>query len=151
MSQVESEKTKGLARRFEWIASVERLKDRIKGWLTEIDPAHRLTMDEGPTVRLNEVGLGRYQITGLTIWFGLRDVRLEPIARVVAGSVASTGTMVIPRAFGRVDLTNGLNKHLIFRTAIDPEDQWQILAEDRREVSPFGRDSFEDAMRDLLG
>ncbi len=149
--EVQSEETKGLARRYEWIEAVERLKGRIKGWLAEIDPKTLLLIGETPQVHLNEVGLGQYQITGLTIWFGLREVRLEPVARNVAGSVASTGTIVIPRAFGRVDLTNGLSKYLIFRDATEPEDRWTIIEPDRREVGPFDRQSFEDALRDLLG
>jgi hypothetical protein len=150
-TKVQSEKSKGLAKRHQWIESVERLKDRMKGWLGEIDPGKLLTPDESPTVWLNEVGLGRYQITGLTIWFGLREVRLEPVARNVPGSVATRGPIEIPRAFGRVDLTNGLDKYLIFRNAVEPEDRWLILDEERHEARPFDRQSFEDAMRDLLG
>jgi hypothetical protein len=148
--RLQSEKSKAERKRDEWVGAVDRLKVRIQNWLAEDDPRQLLQIGRLP-FHLRERGIGSYRIDGLSIGLGPREVRLEPVARNVAGSVATTGAISMPRAFGRVDLTNGLEKYLIFRDAVEPEDRWRILDEDRHEARPFDRQSFEDALRDLLG
>jgi DNA/RNA-binding domain of Phe-tRNA-synthetase-like protein len=54
------------------------------------------------------------------------------------------------RAFGRVDLTDGGEKFMIFRSRKDPEDEWMIVEDRGYVVRKFDRRSFEDAMQSLL-
>jgi hypothetical protein len=148
-ASVENEKSKAASRRDEWLGAVNRLNDDVRSWLAKDDPKGYLAIED-EAHELREVGIGTYQIPGLLIGLGPREVRLKPIARYVAGSVASAGVIHIPRAFGRVDLTNGLSKYMIFRVETDPGDRWKIIKQDGYEVRPLDPRSFEDALRDLL-
>jgi hypothetical protein len=147
--KLRSEQAEALTKRAEWIAAVERLLGQIKDWLGQADPERILRIDEAP-LRIGEQGLGTYEIPGLTIGLGTREVRIKPVARHVLAPLRVTGRMHVPRAYGRVDLTNGLDRFMIFRTAKEPDDRWTIIEEDGPLMKPFDRDSFESAFQSLL-
>ena len=81
---------------------------------------------------------------------GRRSVRLEPIARNVVGPLSSTGFIHVSRAYGRVDLTDGVQEYMIFRVEKDPADQWSIVEQDGFRMRAFDQVAFEEAFKALL-
>jgi hypothetical protein len=138
-----------LAARDEWVACVNGLLERIREWLAAADPEHILTLSE-TTYEIRESGLGTYSVPGLTISLGPRVVRIEPVARYVVGPLSSTGVLHVLRAFGRVDMTDGLRRYYLYRTEMQPEDRWEIIEEDSRQLTRLEQDSFERALQSLL-
>jgi hypothetical protein len=59
---------------------------------------------------IREEGIGRYEVSGLVISLGPRMARVVPIARNVLGPLAATGSVHIIKAYGRVDMIDGLEK-----------------------------------------
>jgi hypothetical protein len=147
--KLRSEQSEALTKREEWIAAVDRLLAQIKAWLAQADTKGILMIDGSP-IRIGERGLGTYEIPALTIGMGTREVRIKPIARVVAAPLRETGRMPVPRAYGRVDMTNGLDRYMIFRTWKDPDDRWTIIEENGPLMEPFDQGSFESAFQSLL-
>jgi hypothetical protein len=147
--KLQGERSKAMKKRDEWIASVERLLAQIKEWLEDADTRKILTLTEGRAA-FREVGIGNYEAPFLLVEIGMRQVSIRPVARNVAGAVASTGAIDILQAYGRVDMASPLEKYMLFRTAKEPEDRWIIVGEDRYRSQPFDRESFEAAFRGLL-
>ena len=67
---------------------------------------------------------------GLVIRMEAREVRTVPIARMVVGPELSNGIIRLTRSFGRVDLTDGVEKFMLFRSQKDPSDEWVIVEEE---------------------
>src|SRR5690349_5159303 len=112
-------------RREEWLGAVARLMEQIKGWLRDADPEGILSVVPIPVDR-NETGLGSYRAEGFNI--SLNDdtsVQVIPIARNVAGFLAGGR-----RAEGRVDITNGVEKHSLYRTFEDGVENWYVFTRD---------------------
>ncbi len=78
-------------------------------------------------------------------------MRVKPVARFVATPMRSTGVILVPRVHGRVDMTNGLDKYLIFRVETEPQDRWSIIKQESSRLDPLDEDSFASALKDLLG
>lgn len=144
-----SEQSKATEKRDEWIAAVDRFNQDVKTWLEQDDPERLLTIEER-TYELREEGIGTYRVPGLLIGLGPREVRLEPIARFVAGPLSSSGIIHIPRAYGRIDLTNRLKKYMIFRTDLKLEGPWKMIEQDGYVLRPLAREPFEEALQRLL-
>jgi hypothetical protein len=147
--KLRTEQAEALSKRQEWIATVSRLLSQIKVWLDQADTQRILMIEEAP-LRLSEQGLGTYEIPSLTIGLGPREVRVKPIARYAATPLRSTGVIFIPRVHGRVDMTDGLNKYLIFRVETEPTDRWSIIKQDSSLLEPFDQDSFASALKGML-
>jgi hypothetical protein len=128
---------------------VDRVNKQITDWLMQADPDQKLIKVNQQPYELREVGIGTYQVNGLWITIGSRLIRVEPIARNVAGPHSSTGIVHIPRAYGRIDLTDGLQRFMIFRVEKDP-DHWNIIEQDSYRMHSFGQTSFEEACKRLL-
>ncbi len=137
-------------KRDEWIAAVDRLNQQIEEWLAQADPDHHVLQVSERLYPLREEGIGSYEARGLSIRLGPREVRVEPIARNVAGPLSATGVISVNRAYGRVDLTDGLRKFLIFRVEKDPEDRWNIIEQDSFRMRTFDQSAFENAFKSLL-
>jgi hypothetical protein len=148
--RLKTEGTRAARTRDEWIAAVDRLNQQIKGWLLQADPEHQLLEVRDRRYQLREEGIGTYEANGLSIGLGPGEVRVEPIARNVAGPLSATGVIHVNRAYGRVDLTDGLRKFLIFRVERDPEDRWNIIEQDGFRMRAFDQTAFEDAFKSLL-
>lgn len=146
--KLHGEQIEARGKREEWIASVRRLLDQIKGWLGEADTKGILSIDESP-LRLSEQGMGTYEIPALTIGMGAREVRIKPVARHVMAPLRATTMLQILRAHGRVDMTNGLDRYLIFRVGREP-DRWTIVEQNGPSVETFDQTSFESAFKSLL-
>jgi hypothetical protein len=147
--KLRGEQSEAMRKREEWIASVERLLAQMKEWLGQADAKRILMIDESP-IRVSERGLGTYEIPALTIGLGAREVRVKPVARYVGAPLRATAMLQVPRAYGRVDMTNGLDRYLIFRVEKEPADRWMIVEQDGPLVEPFNRTSFESAFQRLL-
>ena len=148
--KLRTEEPRAARKRDEWTAAVDRLNQRIREWLTQADPDQKiLEVRERPYPRREE-GIGAYEVRGLSIALGPREVRVEPIGRNVAGPLSATGVIHVHRAYGRVDLTDGLKKFMIFRVERDPEDRWNIIEQDGFRMQPFDQSAFEEAFKSLL-
>jgi hypothetical protein len=147
--KLRAEQAEAMGKREEFVKSVQRLLGQIKEWLEQADVKRILMIDESP-IRLSERGLGTYEVPALTIGLGTREVRVKPIARYVGAPLRATAMLQVPRAYGRVDLTNGLDRYLTFRVEKEVGDRWMIVEQDGPLVEPFDRTSFETALQRLL-
>jgi hypothetical protein len=136
-------------KRDEWVAAVDRLCNRIKEWLDQADPEKVLTVQDRP-YEIREEGIGTYKVSGISISLGPRHVDVEPVARNVMGPLSTTGVIYVSRAYGRVDLSNGLEKFMVFRVEKEPEDRWSIIGQDRPLMELLDQSTFEAALQSLL-
>ncbi|MEJ7639918.1 MAG: hypothetical protein WKF75_18600 [Singulisphaera sp.] len=136
-------------KRDEWVGAVDRLTSRMKEWIGEADSGGVLVLQDR-MFTLREEGIGAYEIHGLSIGLGPREIRLEPVARNVAGPHSATGVIHVSRAYGRVDMTDGLRKFVIFRLEREPEERWNIIEQDSYAMQLFNQQSFEAAVQSLL-
>jgi hypothetical protein len=148
--KLRNEQSQASLRRDEWVGAVDRLNRQITSWLTHADPDHVILEVRGFPCQIREEGIGSYEVPGLMISVGRREVRVEPIARNVAGPRSATGVIHVSRAYGRVDLTDGLQKFMLFRLEKDPEDRWSIIEQDGFQMQAFDQIAFEKAFRALL-
>jgi hypothetical protein len=147
--KLQNERSDAMKKRDEWVASVGRLLTQIREWLGEADANQVLTIEEGQ-LTLREAGIGTYDVPFLLIELGAREISINPIARFVAGPSSSTGSIRILRAYGRVDMSNRLDKYMIFRLEKELDGPWIIIEEDGYRSQPFNRDTFESAFQTLL-
>lgn len=148
--QIQNEELQAAAKCQEWATAVDRLVQQIEQWLAQADPDPKVLRTQRRTYQIREEGLGTYQVTGLSIWVGRREIRVEPIARHVAGPLSSTGVIHVHRSYGRVDLTDGLQKFMMFRVEVEPEDRWNIIEQDSFQLQSLNQQSFEEAFKSLL-
>jgi hypothetical protein len=64
------------------------------------------------------------------------------------GVVGPQGDVGI-RAEGRVDITDGIRRHILYRTLKDAQEKWYALDE-RYQAAPLDRTRFEEILQDLL-
>ena len=134
----------------EWVAAVGRLNQQITSWLSSADPDHAILDVRVTPYQLREEGIGSYVAPGLVITAGRRELRVQPVARCVAGPLSSTGVIHVNRAYGRVDLTDGLQKFMLFRLEKVPEDRWSIIEQDGFRMRAFDQAAFGEAFKALL-
>lgn len=133
-------------RKEEWIASVRRLVEQIQAWLQEADLDHKLEVTSFLPMKV-EQGLGAYHALGLRITLAGSTVEVIPVGRNIVGAVGPRGDVGL-RAEGRVDITDGARKYMLFRTLGDRE-RWFVVDE-RYEASELERDRFLAILEDLL-
>ena len=148
--KLRNEESQAAHKRDEWVGAVDRLNQQIMVWLTYADPDHVVLEVRETPYHLREEGIGSYEARGLVISVGRRELRVEPIARNVAGPLSATGVNHVSRAYGRVDLTDGLQKFMIFRVERVPEDRWSIIEQDGFRMRAFDQVAFEEAFKALL-
>lgn len=137
------------ARRSEWQAAIRRLMDQVKTWIAEVDPeGHYLTVED-ELHRLDEARIGIYDAPGLSILMGTRRVRLVPIARFVAGPFSETNKRALIPTYGRVDMTDGLNRFLVLRERVEP-DAWITIEQPGNRKEDFDQATFESHLESLL-
>jgi hypothetical protein len=133
----------------EWIWAVRGLIQQLKDWLVESDADHLLEIDE-ILHRIRENDVGVYTVPGLVIHYEAREIQIVPVARMVVGPLLSDGIIRMNRAFGRVDITDGAEKFMLFRSQKDPSDEWMIVEDRGYTVRKFDRPAFEEAIQSLL-
>jgi hypothetical protein len=135
--------------REDWIAAVDRLLAQLRVWLADANAADLLDL-EPLELEKREQTLGAYHITGLAIHFGERTVKVVPIGRCVLAHLGPYAEPGHTNAEGRVDVTNGTDKYLLFRKLNDAgEEQW-LVQDDRSEMVSLDRQRFETILQDLL-
>jgi hypothetical protein len=133
----------------EWIGAVRRLIDQMAAWLRAADTEHLLEVEE-ECHKLREIDVGVYTAPVLVIRLESQEARVIPVARMVVGPDLSNGTIRVNRAFGRVDLTDGGKKFMLFRSQKDPSDRWVIVEDEGYTIDKFDREAFEKALVSLL-
>jgi hypothetical protein len=134
-------------RRHQWTVAVGRLMDQLRAWLAQSDPGGLL--DIVPLeLEQAEPGLGVYKVPGLKIGVGDAAVQVVPVGRNVVGRVGS-GREAGVRAEGRVDITDGVRKYILYRLVENGHDHWYALNE-KFEAAPLNREQLEAILQDLL-
>jgi hypothetical protein len=135
------------ARREEWVAAVGRLITQLRAWLAESDPGN--VLDVVPMeVERAEPDLGAYRIPALKIGLDDTAVQVMPVGRNVVGIVGPHGDIGV-RAEGRVDITDGIRRYILYRTLKEGRDNWYALDE-RFQAEPLDRSRLEAILQDLL-
>lgn len=130
-------------RRDEWIQAVRQLCDQMIMWLEESDPGRIL--DVIPIeVQVVEPSLGVYRTAGLKISLGDSSVQIAPVGRNAIGLVGQD-----KRSEGRVDITEGIRRFILYRTIQDAQSGWYALDE-RFQETPLDKSRFEAILQDLL-
>jgi hypothetical protein len=117
----------------EWIGSIHRLVEIEEKWR-----------------KLREIDVGVYTAPGLVIRLEAQEVRVIPVARMVVGPDLSNGLIRADRAIGRLDLTDGDKRFLLFRSRNHPVDEWVVLEDEGYTFKRFDRQVLEEAMQSLL-
>jgi hypothetical protein len=134
-------------RREEWITAVHRLVEQLRAWLAESDPG--AVLDVVPIeIEKAEPGLGVYRIPGLKVRLGEAAVEVVPVGRNVVGGVGPQGAVGV-QAEGRVDVTDGIRRYILYRTLQDGQEKWYALDE-RFQAAPLDRVRLEGILQDLL-
>jgi hypothetical protein len=134
-------------RREEWVAAVRRLVERLRDWLAESDP--RKLLDVVPlSLERAEPSLGVYEVPGLKISAGDASVQIVPVGRNAVGIVGLPGDGGLP-AEGRVDVTDGARRYILYRTLKDGQESWYVVDE-RFRATPLDRGRLEEVLQDLL-
>lgn len=134
-------------RREEWMQAVGRLTGQLRGWLAESDPTG--VLDVVPVeMEKAEPGLGTYRVPGLKISLGAASVEVVPVGRNVVGVVGPHGDVGV-RAEGRVDITDGVRRYILYRTLQGGQETWHAL-DDHFQAAPLDRARLEGILQDLL-
>jgi hypothetical protein len=116
-------------------------------WIQESDPKGLLIIERMELAR-TEPRLGTYTAPALKISLGDAAVRVVPMGRDVRGSYRNDeGTE--RRYEGRVDITDGLRKYVLYRIADEGSQAWIVIG---NSGSPkrFDRAQLEAILSDLL-
>jgi hypothetical protein len=135
--------------RDEWTKAVEQLLAQLRTWLAESGTTELLDL-EPLELEKREQGLGSYRVKGLAIHFGERTVKVVPVGRTVLAHLGPYAEPGHANAEGRVDVTNGMYKYLLYRKLNDAgEGQW-LVEDERSPIRPLDRGQFEAILQDLL-
>ncbi|MBY0528499.1 MAG: hypothetical protein K2R98_34230 [Gemmataceae bacterium] len=135
--------------REEWIVAVDRLLAQLRTWLADSQTAELLDL-EPLAFEKREQFLGTYHIKGLAIHFGERTVKVVPVGRAVLAHLGPYAEPGHENAEGRVDITNGAYKYLVYRKLNDAaEEQW-LVQDERSDIRPLDREQFEAILQALL-
>jgi hypothetical protein len=130
----------------DWVHACLHLRTQVEAWLTE-EGEGRIKFDL-VVVDRTEHGLGSYSLHKLRINIGEDSVELIPLGRNVIGSYGLRGEPE-HRGAGRVDLTNGIRKYMLYRTIQSDKDVWYVVDE-RGEFSLLTKDRLLEIVRDLM-
>ncbi len=129
--QLESDKERLLN---EWREALAKLYDQLEQWLK---PAQA----EGLQIKsyekeISEYELGTYHAPAREISFGLRTVRLEPVARFIVGGA------------GRVDIYSPRG---IFKLIRDPDTRgWFLVRKTLADAEPLNENSFATLIQEIF-
>lgn len=135
-------------RREEWIAAVERLFAQIQTWLSESDPDRLLDIIPFK-IYTSEPALGGYEISALKIGVGDAAVEIRPMGRDAFGLIRQGNGGVELKAEGRIDISAGGRKYILYRSLEGGKESWYALDEAFR-PQPFNRAELEAILQDLL-
>lgn len=130
----------------EWIVSINQLTGTMLNWIRQSDPEGLVTVSPLALRRI-EQGLGEYEVQGMRIQLGTSEIKVVPIGRHALGAVPVLDSLTMPVA-GRVDITNGIEKMLLFRT-LQGGEKWHVLDE-QYEWSEFNQTRFEAVLQEMM-
>jgi hypothetical protein len=132
----------------QWIESVTALFSQIETWLDE-DGANTVLRTQQNVLRKREEGLGMYEVPQLNILLFDRLVEIVPAARNVGGGL---GTRSNPgfRPEGRVDMTNGAEKYMLYHVGTSTGKKWVVVDDAKYTIRDLDKETFEAALQDLL-
>ena len=130
----------------DWVSACLWLREQIIGWLTEEGEGRIAFRDVA--IERSERRLGTYPMGKLLIGVGDETVELVPMGRNVFGSFGLPGGTE-HRGAGRVDLTNGTRKYMLYRTVQDGEDVWYVVDE-QSQTSLLTKERFLEIVMDLM-
>jgi hypothetical protein len=130
----------------EWRSAVDKLFERLKGWLPEVDPDQIIKFEISDR-EVVEPGLGRYKIASLNLYAFGKWVGLIPKARKTIKKASPSQNAAPENALGRVDMTDELRRFVLYRFRKSNEDDWVIhdIAK-TDEPKPLTRAEFESAL-----
>jgi hypothetical protein len=135
--------------REEWIAALRHLYDSIAAWLVEADPGHLLKMSVYDELDHFDSTFGPYAAPIMKISLGRAEVHIKPVGRRVIGFARVTPGEK-SRIEGRVDISNGVRKYILYRM-IDTEsgqETW-CVPDDEGRIEALGRAKLEAILQDL--
>ena len=132
----------------EWTDSVLDLFTQMIRWLAE-DDTEKLFLVETGKLKKDEQGLGAYEVAAIRFSLSSRHVDLIPIGRNIVGGIGKHGDIGF-RSEGRVDMTNGADKYLLYRVVTEEGKEWMIVDDVNYEIRRLTRTAFEEALQDLL-
>lgn len=135
-------------KREEWVGAVTRLIEKCMGWLQEADPTGILRLGVESGSWKNEANLGRYSIPVLSVEYKGDKVQLVPVGRNTHRTISPMRNIEVP-AEGRVDVTNGFLKNMLYRTRENGKDRWYLMTEDWKSVE-LNQDTFMAIMEEML-
>jgi hypothetical protein len=132
----------------DWTDAVAALFAQMVQWMAEDDPERMLRIETGKITK-DEEGLGAYEVALMRVSLGVRSVDLIPVGRNVVGGIGRRGDLGF-RSEGRVDMTNGVEKYMLYRAVTPQGKEWMIVEDEQYRVIPLTREAFEAALQDLL-
>jgi hypothetical protein len=109
----------------EWRKAIESLFIQIRGWIKESDPKGVIEIEESQE-EIREPGLGRYRVPRLNLRVFGKWIGIIPKARKTVGTAKPPRKSVPERAEGRVDITDELRRHVLYRFREGDHDLWMI-------------------------
>jgi hypothetical protein len=140
--------------RMEWVEALNRLHEQIRNWLRQADPEGLLEVVPYEIQR-GESRLGVYDAPALKVRLNADEVDVLPVGRYAIGPLSGETRKALPGiagpdgpAAGRVDITDGEHKYMLFRDSkVDP-DRWFVLTEGAK-LEEFDRARLEAILQDL--
>jgi hypothetical protein len=134
----------------EWRQAIEKLFERFKAWLADSDPEHFIRI-ETVEHQMSEKGLGRYQVPALHLSFFGKNIFIIPKARNTVGSAHPPQSKAPQRASGRVDITDEVRRHVLYRFRQENgEDLWLIEDPAGETPQPLDQQLFEKVLMSYL-
>ena len=129
----------------DWLDAIGGLFAQMKAWIAEADPKGILTLEESLT-EIKEPNLGRYKAPRLDIRAFGKWIGILPKARKTLGWANPPRSNSPVGATGRVDITDELNRFILYRIPESGGSIWMIEGPefDRSEV--LDKPRFEAAL-----
>jgi hypothetical protein len=135
----------------EWGEGIDNHFKILRGWLTQSDPVGIIQVEES-TLALNEPGLGRYEIPQLELHALGETIGIVPRGYGTVGTAVLPHTSTRVRARGRVDITNEIRQHILYRFRDENDKDLWMVEHLRLDVSPTPLDQklFESILMSYL-
>jgi len=127
-------------RKQHWLASIEKLYEKINGWLNSLKNEGIVKINYEETELLDD-NLGSYIVKNMTMRVGAERVILKPKGMIVMG------------AAGRVDMIgyNGTVWLVLLNEPKKTEFEWHIAVRTvRQKYWPLIEESFTDALKQVM-
>jgi hypothetical protein len=144
-------------RRVEWLGALNRLLGQIRDFLREADPDGLIEIVDYKVERVEE-RLGVYDAPALKFRLNTASADVIPVGLNSRKPLLLENLLGVPGnalrwgdlAGGRVDVTDGERKHILFRSIENGQDQWYVMMADQTGLTLFNRQALEGILQDLL-